>query len=69
MVYDLPDFEWICCILWNYFLSLFPGDCDFKLDSFLAGTPETFEPHYGMDWSSLFYNSSVACYCFHGYTV
>lgn len=23
------------------------GDNDFKLDAFLAGTPETFEPHYG----------------------
>lgn len=25
----------------------FKGDCDFKLEEFLAGTPETFEPHYG----------------------
>ncbi|XP_031559372.1 cap-specific mRNA (nucleoside-2'-O-)-methyltransferase 1-like [Actinia tenebrosa] len=24
------------------------GDCDFKLENFLAGTPETFEPHYGV---------------------
>jgi len=23
------------------------GDNDFKLEEFLAGTPETFEPHYG----------------------
>ncbi len=23
------------------------GDCDFKLDEFLAGTPECFEPFYG----------------------
>ncbi|KAI6650001.1 Cap-specific mRNA (nucleoside-2'-O-)-methyltransferase 1-like [Oopsacas minuta] len=23
------------------------GDCDFKLEEFVAGTPETFEPHYG----------------------
>ena len=25
----------------------FKGDNDFKLEQFLAGTPETFEPHYG----------------------
>ena len=25
----------------------FQGDNDFKLEEFLAGTPETFEPHYG----------------------
>ena len=25
----------------------FKGDNDFKLEEFLAGTPETFEPHYG----------------------
>ena len=24
------------------------GDCDFKFDDFLAGTPETFEPNYGI---------------------
>jgi len=24
------------------------GDNDFKLEEFLAGTPETFEPHYGV---------------------
>lgn len=23
------------------------GDCDFRLSDFIAGTPETFEPHYG----------------------
>ena len=28
--------------------NVFPeGDNDFKLEEFLAGTPETFEPHYG----------------------
>ena len=29
----------------NFFFS--EGDNDFKLAEFLAGTPETFEPHYG----------------------
>ena len=24
------------------------GECDFKLDDFIAGTPETFEPYYGV---------------------
>lgn len=35
---------WIC----NFF---FKGDNDFKLEEFLAGTPETFEPHYGKNKS------------------
>ena len=31
----------------NSFKFLLKGDNDFKLEEFLAGTPETFEPHYG----------------------
>lgn len=31
----------------EYFIPFLKGDCDFKLEEFLAGTPETFEPHYG----------------------
>ena len=39
----------------NDFFILFQGDNDFKLEEFLAGTPETFEPHYGKD-KGLYYN-------------
>ena len=38
----------------------FKGDNDFKLEEFLAGTPETFEPHYGKNQKT-FVGYSLKC--------
>ena len=44
---ELIDFHWLVCLIDRYFGFTLRGKNDFKLEDFYAGTPESFEPHYG----------------------